>query len=105
MDPVFFDILAKFGIGAALVWWFARRDDRNRDEAVTREAAAAKKCADEAEAMRQRVQVVEDRQYNVFSEILKATSEALKTNAHAFDKMVQTETDKFRALEPKDRHP
>jgi phosphoserine phosphatase len=102
MDPVLFDILAKFGVGAALVWWFARRDDRNRDEAVTRELAAAKKCADEAEAMRERVQMVEDRQYSVFAEILQATSEALRVNAHAFDKLAQTETDKFRALEPKD---
>lgn len=101
MDPVFFDILTKFGVGAALVWWFARRDDRNRDDAVTREAAAAKICADEAAALRGRVQQVEDRQYNIFSEILKATSEALNTNANAFEKLTKNETDRFRALEPK----
>ncbi len=101
MDPVIFELLSKFGIAAALVWWFAKRDDRNRDSAESREKAAAERCAKDNAALLTRLQQVEDRHYAAHNDILFAAAQALEVNARAFNTLTEIQTGKFPALEEK----
>ncbi len=103
MDAVLFEVLGKFGVAAALIWWFARRDDRNRDAAEARENTAAERCAKDNTALLLRLQQVEDRHYAAHNDILFAAAQALEVNARAFAKLSDIETDRFPAVTPKEK--
>ncbi len=104
VDPnIFIDLVTKGGLAAGVIWWFARRDDRNRDSADTREKSAAERCAKDNASLLLRLQQVEDRHYAAHNDILFAAAQALEVNARAFAKLSDIETDRFPAVKPREQ--
>jgi hypothetical protein len=109
IDPnTVFDALGKLGVAGLAIWWFAKRDDKNRDQAEAREVAAAVRCREDAMSLRaeasllqKRITEVENRQYDDNVEIIRAAIEALRNNAKAFEHWSKVETDRYPALDPK----
>jgi hypothetical protein len=106
MDPLI-ELIAKGGIGIVVGFiiakWLAAAVKTLWTQSEERAKAAEKRCEEANAALVVRVQQLEDRHYNTFTAVLQATSEALKTNAHAFDKLTDIGTDKFRAIQHKER--
>lgn len=102
IDPnTLLEAFGKLGVAGVLIWWFAKRDDRNRDQAEAREIEAKKHCDAERESLVSRIQQVEDRQYKDHADIIRSAIDALRTNARAFEYWSKVETDKFPALDKK----
>ncbi len=102
MDP----LVAKFadyGIFAICAFiaikWLVVRLDHQAKLQEARTQAMMDRCDSERTFLVARIQQVEDRQHNSLTDILQQAAEALATNAKAFAKLTDTETDKFHAIQ------
>lgn len=106
MDPLL-ELVAKGGlgllIGFLIVKWLTAAVQTLWEKYELRAKEQESRCEESNKLLTARVQELENRQYDLFSEVLKNNSEALVTNARAFDKLTDIGTDKFNAIQTKGR--
>jgi hypothetical protein len=102
MDPLL-ELFAKGGLallaGFIIAKWLAAAVQKLWEKSEERAKDSEQRCDEANKLLTKRVQELENRQYDIFSEILRNSSEALVTNARAFDKLTDIGTDKFRAIQ------
>ncbi len=103
-DSVFLE-LSKYGLGVlALIFgirWLAARYESLMQRNQEMINAMMMRCDAERTSLTARIQLIEDRQFSSHNDILNAAVNALETNARAFEKFSNIETDKFPAIEPR----
>lgn len=107
MESALLGEIVKYGALGFIVFytlkWLVKWGEENAKRSEMVMQNMMNRCDAERVVLTSRIQLIEDRQFASHNDILNAAVRALETNASAFERLANIETDKFPAIVPKNK--